>query len=76
MTDWRTARLSERELGMLAHVERVTLAPASVQPAHLDALRTLGFDDLGILQLTGITAFFAYVNRMADGLGVGRPRSG
>lgn len=72
VADWRTAPLPEREQVLLAHVERLTREPASVLPAHLDALRAGGFDDTAILQLTVITAFFAYVNRVADGLGVGR----
>lgn len=70
--DWRQADLSERERAMLEHVERLTRAPASVTEAQLDALRTVGFDDTAIFQITGIAAFFAYVNRMADGLGLAR----
>jgi alkylhydroperoxidase family enzyme len=58
---------------LLAHVERLTLAPASTTRADLDTLRANGFDDTAILQLTAIAGFFAYVNRLADGLGVGRP---
>jgi hypothetical protein len=59
---------------MLAHVERLTLAPSSVERTHLDELRALGFDDTAILQLTGIAAFFANVKTKADGLGGGRPK--
>ncbi len=72
VADWRSAPISERERVLLAHVERLTRAPATVEPTHLDELRAVGFDDTGILQLTAIASFFAYVNRMADGLGVGR----
>ena len=32
----------------------------------------VGFDDVGILQLTLIASFFNYINRVADALGVGR----
>ena len=71
-TDWRQAQLSERERAMLEHVERLTLHPASVTAAHLDVLRAAGFDDTGIFQITGIASFFAYVNRVADGLGLGK----
>lgn len=69
---WRAATLSEREQALLAHAERLTLAPSSVTEADLDALRAVGLDDTGIVQLTAIAAMFAYLNRMADGLGVGR----
>jgi alkylhydroperoxidase family enzyme len=33
----------------------------------------VGFDDVGILQITLIASFFNYINRVADALGVGRP---
>ena len=32
----------------------------------------VGFDDQGILQITLMTAWFNYINRVADALGVGR----
>ena len=35
-------------------------------------LRAVGFDDRAILQITMIAAWFNYVNRVADVLGVGR----
>lgn len=57
---------------LLAHAERLTLAPASVTAGDLDTLRAAGLDDDGIVQLTMVAALFAYLNRMADGLGVGR----
>jgi len=36
----------------------------------LDPLRDTGLDDRGILDLNQTVAYFAYVNRVADGLGV------
>ncbi len=70
--DWRAAPLTAPEAAMLAHAELLTRAPASVTPADLDALRAAGFDDRAIFQITAISAFFAYVNRIADGLGLAR----
>ena len=58
---------------MLEYVEKVTRAPRSVWKDDIDRLRAAGFDDTAILQINLITSFFAYVNRVADGLGVGRP---
>lgn len=57
---------------MLSYVEKLTKAPASVGRDDLDALRTVGFDDTGILQINLIAGWFNYINRVADGLGVGR----
>jgi alkylhydroperoxidase family enzyme len=41
-------------------------------PKDHDALRAVGFDDRGILQITLIASWFNYINRVADALGVGR----
>jgi uncharacterized peroxidase-related enzyme len=70
--DWRTADLTDRERAMLSYVEKLTLAPATVYSDDLDALRAVGFDDVSILQVNLIASWFNYINRVADGLGVGR----
>ncbi|MDX1935061.1 MAG: hypothetical protein SFU56_20885 [Capsulimonadales bacterium] len=75
-TDWRTANLSERERAMLEYVEKLTNAPAKVTPDDLAALRAVGFEDTGILQINLIASWFNYINRVADGLGVGRDENG
>ena len=70
--DWRSVELSSADRAMLAYVEAVTKDARQVQPHTLDGLRREGFDDTAILQITMITAWFNYINRMADALGVGR----
>jgi uncharacterized peroxidase-related enzyme len=70
--DWRSAELDEADLAMLAYVEKLTLTPARVSPDDLASLRAVGFDDKGILQINLIASWFNYINRVADGLGVGR----
>ncbi len=70
--DWRDAALDERERAMLGYVEKLTLQPARVVRDDLDLLRAHGFDDRAILQINLIASFFNYINRVADGLGVGR----
>ena len=57
---------------MLGYVEKVTKAPVSVGQDDIEALRAVGFDDIGILQINLIAAWFNYINRVADGLGIGR----
>lgn len=57
---------------MLEYVEKLTLTPARVTRDDVESLRKAGFDDPAILQIASITSFFAYYNRMADGLGVGK----
>jgi alkylhydroperoxidase family enzyme len=57
---------------MLDYTARLTREPWKVTPADLDRLRRAGFDDHGILQINLIASFFNYINRVADGLGVGK----
>jgi len=61
-----------RDHAMLEYVEKITRNPPSIWRDDMDALRKVGFDDTGILQITLIASFFNYINRIADALGVGR----
>lgn len=70
--DWRTAVLEPRDRALLAYVDQVTRHAWRCSPQDLDELRGHGFDDRAILQINLIASFFNYVNRVADGLGVGR----
>jgi uncharacterized peroxidase-related enzyme len=71
--DHREANLSPQDRAMLDFVVRLTERPAQLSPDDLARLRAVGFDDVGILQITLIAAWFNYINRVADALGVGRP---
>jgi uncharacterized protein YciW len=55
---------------MLAYVETLTLAPAAVRRQDVDGLRAAGFSDADVLAIAEVAAYYAYVNRIADGLGV------
>lgn len=57
---------------MLDYATKLTLTPARVTRDDVESLRANGFDDTAILQINLIASFFAYVNRVADGLGIGR----
>jgi uncharacterized peroxidase-related enzyme len=70
--DYRTAPISEQELAMLDFVAQITKDATGISPKDHDRLRTVGFDDRGILQITLIASWFNYINRVADALGVGR----
>jgi alkylhydroperoxidase family enzyme len=59
---------------MLDFVVKMTVTAYKHTPEDLARLRAVGFDDTGILQITLIAAFFNYINRVADALGVGKPR--
>jgi uncharacterized peroxidase-related enzyme len=70
--DYRTAPIDERDRVMLDYVAQLTVDATGVTPGHHERLRTAGFDDRGILQITLIAAWFNSINRVADALGVGR----
>jgi uncharacterized peroxidase-related enzyme len=70
--DWRTAPMSDAERVMIEYVVQLTEDATCITPAYHDRLRTVGFDDRGILQITLIASWFNYINRVADSLGVGR----
>ena len=70
--DYTKAPISEQERVMLDYVVQVTRDATRITPAHHEMLRRVGFDDQAILQITLITAWFNYINRVADALGVGR----
>ena len=55
---------------MLAYAMKVNDAPWDVTAADARALRDAGFDDRAIHDICAIAAYFAFVNRIADGLGV------
>jgi uncharacterized protein YciW len=55
---------------MLEYVERLTRTPGGMMSEHIDTLRSVGFTDRDILDIADVTAYYAYVNRIADGLGV------
>jgi uncharacterized peroxidase-related enzyme len=70
--DVRTAPLTEAERVMVDYALKLTRDAAQITPADHERLRAVGFDDRGILQMTLIAAWFNYINRVADALGVGR----
>ncbi|HYW70894.1 MAG TPA: hypothetical protein VE961_07665 [Pyrinomonadaceae bacterium] len=57
---------------MLDFVTQMTRDATRISRTDHDRLREVGFDDQGILQITLIAAWFNYINRVADALGVGR----
>ena len=70
--DYTQADLSPADRAMLDYAAMLTRHAWKVMPQDLDRLRQVGFDDRAILQINLIASFFNYVNRVADGLGVGR----
>lgn len=55
---------------MLDYAYKLTLTPWDMVEADVQLLREHGFSDRAILDINQITGYYAYVNRLADGLGV------
>lgn len=68
--DYATASISETDRAMLVYVDKLTRTPAAMTADDVNALRQAGFGDSAILDICQVAAYYAFVNRLADGLGV------
>jgi len=57
---------------MCDYVVQLTKDATKITPKYHENLRSVGFDDTAILQITLIASWFNYINRVADALGVGK----
>ena len=62
--------LEPRLSNIVRHAEKLTSAPGAMTESDLGELRAVGLSDADILDLSLITAYFNFVNRLALGLGV------
>ena len=62
--------LEPRLSNIVRHAEKLTSAPGAMTESDLGELRAVGLTDSDILDITLITAYFNFVNRIALGLGV------
>ena len=70
--DYANAPITAQDRAMLDYVVQLTKDATRIGRADHEGLRAAGFDDRAILQITLIAAWFNYINRVADALGVGR----
>ena len=68
--DWREAPLSAPDRALCEFAVKLSHRQREMSPADLDALRKHGFDDTGIHDATQVIAYFNYITRIADALGV------
>ena len=61
---------TQRLRALLQFAERLSLAPGDMGAEHVQPLRDAGLDDDAIHDATQVVSYFAYINRIADGLGV------
>jgi uncharacterized peroxidase-related enzyme len=70
VTDWRTAPLAPSDRALCEYASKLTHHQRSMTLADLDQLRAHGFDDTAIHDATQVVAYFNYITRIADALGV------
>jgi uncharacterized peroxidase-related enzyme len=70
--DYAQAPVTPQERAMVDFAVKLTQDATKLGKDDIERLRSVGFDDRGILQITLIASWFNYINRVADALGVGR----
>ncbi len=69
-SDYTKADVTLRQRAMLDYAVKLTLTPGAMREGDVVALRAHALSDRDILDVNQVVAYFAYVNRVADGLGV------
>lgn len=68
--DYRRAPLSREDRALCDFAAKLTLQPGMMEKQDLDLLSRCGFSDEQITVATQVVAYFNYINRIAEGLGV------
>jgi len=66
--NYRVAELDARQRAMLDYAWKLTKTPHAIGDADRAALKDAGFSEQDIFDISDVTAFFNYTNRMAHGL--------
>ncbi len=68
--DWHTADLDARTMALLEYAEKLTMSPNACNQDNIETLRAVGWSDRAITDAVQVCAYFNYINRIAEGLGV------
>ena len=68
--DWRSVELAEPDRLLCELGEKLARDSLGIDDADIARLRAAGFDDRAIHDAVQVIAYFSYINRVADGLGV------
>jgi len=64
------ASLPPRMAALCRYALALTVRPWTIRPADVDTLRAVGLSDRDVTDANQVVAYYNYVNRVADGLGV------
>ncbi len=68
--DYREAGLEHRVRALCDFAVKVTVDPAKVSRADIDALREQRWSDAAIHDALQVVSYFNYINRIADAVGI------
>ena len=68
--DWTTSSISSVQMAMCEFAKKLTENPSKVNKKDIELLRSYDLSDKDISQIVQIIAYFNYINRVADGLGL------
>ena len=68
--DWRSAGLGSATAALLSYCEKLTRTPGKIRAEDVLHLREAGWNDRAIHDAAQVVAYFNYINRVADGLGI------
>jgi len=68
--DWTSAPLEPRVRALLGFADKMTRDPSGTRREDVEALRRAGLDDREIHDGVQVAAYFNYINRVADALGI------
>jgi uncharacterized peroxidase-related enzyme len=70
MRDYRKANLSPRERALCDFAVKLTTLASEVDESDVEALRAEGLSDTDVSDAIQVIAYFNYVTRVADGVGI------
>jgi len=69
LEDWRTAPVNGKVRAVLAFLEKLTIAPADLGLADIEAMRASGVNDRAIQEAVYVCFLFSVMDRLADAFG-------
>ena len=72
LRDYKQAKITDKERTLLDYVCKLSRSPGEMAQADIEKLRAAGWTDPQIVATVHVTAFFAYMNRVAEAFGLTR----